>query len=307
MKDKVCGADYSSAWGLEKSYILGPWTDEIICFVDRTADSDPPPRYYFTKDRLNSTRELINASATVMTTYDYDLWGAPTESHLSDNISTRYRAGGRAWSAVTGLRAARGGWIDPGPGRRLRSAVEAVPRASVRAVVGHWYRVWPVGLTKHDEEDCIHYCQFTREDCFRACSRRMAGQCTNSWTLGLCARCCQCWGKRCVAGCEGDERAHGPNGETLIFFGALGWGDNARSVEECGDWACRKDGKNFRPADWMGDEYDDSRVDARNVCATFPYIDPGLETGRSTRRCLAKPQSLSASLGATRAAHHTTR
>jgi len=35
--------DYGSAWGLEKSYILGPWTDEIICFVDRTAASDPSP------------------------------------------------------------------------------------------------------------------------------------------------------------------------------------------------------------------------------------------------------------------------
>jgi len=35
--------DYGSAWGVEKSYILGPWTDEIVCFVDRTADSDPHP------------------------------------------------------------------------------------------------------------------------------------------------------------------------------------------------------------------------------------------------------------------------
>jgi len=91
MKDKVCGAAYSSAWPLTSSYILGPWTDEIICFVDRTAASDPPPRYYFSKDRLNSTRELINASATVMTSYEYDVWGTPTESHLSGNVSTRYR------------------------------------------------------------------------------------------------------------------------------------------------------------------------------------------------------------------------
>ena len=96
MKDEACGAGCSSAWALTRSYILGSWTDEIICFVDRTADSDPPPRYYFTKDRLNSTRELISASATVMSSYDYDVWGTPTESDLSGNVSTSYLAG-RAW------------------------------------------------------------------------------------------------------------------------------------------------------------------------------------------------------------------
>ena len=98
MKDEVCGAGRGSAWKLTRSYILGPWTDEIICFVDRTAASDPPPRYYFTKDRLNSTRELISASATVVTSYDYDVWGTPTESHLSGNLSTRYRHAGWLWA-----------------------------------------------------------------------------------------------------------------------------------------------------------------------------------------------------------------
>jgi len=109
--------DYSSAWGLEKSYILGPWTDEIICFVDRTADSDPPPRYYFTKDWLSSTRELINASATVMTTYDYDVWGSPTETHLSGSVSTHYQFTGRPYREASSLHYYRARYLAHNAGR----------------------------------------------------------------------------------------------------------------------------------------------------------------------------------------------
>jgi len=54
-----------------------------------------------TKDRVNSTRELISASETVMASCDYDLWGTPTETHLSGNVSTMYRGAGtgEGWSA----------------------------------------------------------------------------------------------------------------------------------------------------------------------------------------------------------------
>jgi len=85
--------------------------------VDRTAASDPPPRYYFTKDRLNSTRELVSASATVVTSYDYDVWGSPTESHLSGNISTHYQFTGRPYREASSLHYYRARYLAHNVGR----------------------------------------------------------------------------------------------------------------------------------------------------------------------------------------------
>jgi len=227
MKDEVCGAGCSSAWTVTSSYILGPWTDEIVCFVDRTADSDPPPRYYFTKDRLNSTRELINASATVMTSYDYDVWGSPTESHLSGNISTRYRAKAAEWSS----------WVGTSRLALIRPAVWAW----ARGVLGWRARsLWApassaVGLQPDplcDWEKCfIEGCQDSA-DC------QAGGE--GNWRLRYCMRRCMCAYNACVAGWD----------EWKL----------TQSKHYCPYWCCSKHynwGKCYRPCnDWGGDMRD---------------------------------------------------
>jgi len=93
--------DYSSNWTLNKSYILGPRVDEIIALIDRT--SDPNVSYYFTRDRLGSTRELVNSSETVNTRYAYDVWGSPTQTQFVGNVSSQYRFTGREHDRTSGL------------------------------------------------------------------------------------------------------------------------------------------------------------------------------------------------------------
>jgi len=108
-------ADYSSNWSLSKSYIMGPKVDEIIAMIDRTAD--PNITHYFMRDRLGSTRELVNASETVNTRYAYDVWGAPTETKLVGNVSTRYQFTGRSLDPTSGLYYYRARHYDHGIAR----------------------------------------------------------------------------------------------------------------------------------------------------------------------------------------------
>jgi len=93
--------DYSSNWSLSKSYILGPSIDEIIAMIDRT--TEPNTSYYFTRDRLGSTRELVNTEETINARYAYDVWGDPTETQLSGSISTRKQFTGRPYSGTSAL------------------------------------------------------------------------------------------------------------------------------------------------------------------------------------------------------------
>jgi len=108
-------ADYSSNWSLTRSYIFGPRVDEMIAMIDRT--TDPNVTHYFTRDRLGSTRELVNASETLMTRYDYDAWGSPTETQLSGSVSSRYRFTGRSLDPTSGLYNYRARHYDDGLGR----------------------------------------------------------------------------------------------------------------------------------------------------------------------------------------------
>ena len=256
MKDKVCGAEYSSGWGLEKSYILGPWTDETICFVDRTAASDPPPRYYFTKDRLNSTRELINASATVVTSYDYDVWGTPTESHLSGNISTRYRHMGTGHSATLEMSGSGDVLYDPCYARRVKSLVWS-RGGRVRLGRSHGYALIAPGLARDAAlKDCVFgYCEENRLNCMEACWQD--NKCACTWTMGLCAHCCMCYSARCFWRCT--------NGYDWLT-GEPYFGKSEDAVEACHNELCGVPDVAIPP--YFGDERDDSVVNPGNVCGS---------------------------------------
>jgi len=66
-------ADYNSSWSLTRSYILGPRVDEIIAMIDRAGDLNTA--YWLMKNRLVSTHNAVASSETVMTAYDYGVWG----------------------------------------------------------------------------------------------------------------------------------------------------------------------------------------------------------------------------------------
>jgi len=108
-------ADYSSNWSLNKSYIMGPRVDEIIAVIGRT--TDPNVTHYFTRDRLGSTRELVNTSETVKTRYAYNVWGDPTETQLSGSVTTRYQFTGRSFDSTSDLYYYRARHYDNDVGR----------------------------------------------------------------------------------------------------------------------------------------------------------------------------------------------
>jgi len=247
MKDKVCGPGYSSAWTLPSSHILGSWTDEIICFVDRTADSDPPPRYYFTKDRLNSTRELINASATVMTSYDYDVWGTPTESHVSGDVSTRYRFSASETSDRAGL--AWLGAVYPIPYdaeyvRWIASDQRWMRTSYIRPT--EWAAVYPdlrLGgryLPSESELDQVErLCNGTRcllEGCFNEVVDPCGAEEEpgNPW-LRYCMRCCVCAQGACDEG-KGGEKYTGEGSSVYCPMSCCLQYNKRGCNQPCKDW-----------------------------------------------------------------------
>ena len=148
--------DYDTSWSLKTSYVHGVWRDEALCMLDRTTEPSSP--YYFMADRDKSTRELLDSSENVKTRYEYDVWGAPTETHLSGAVSTRYRARGKIHSDTTGLCMAAGGWYSTYEGRRLISA-QSRPGATRVGLWSHFYATAPVQIGDLKPLDCMRVCE----------------------------------------------------------------------------------------------------------------------------------------------------
>jgi len=273
-------ADCSSNWSLDTSYVLG-----ANAMVDRT--TDPDTAYYLTRDRLRSTREIVNSAQTVNTRYDYDAWGDPTEMQLIGSVSTRYRMQGREWSEATGLGVTRGGWYSPVEARRLKSA-QAGTGAPRVGVWSHFYPSQPIDPGDINPLDCMRVCEGQWWTCMNSCGNRPG--CMQSWTLGLCGRCCQCWFKRCFGGCADLDQSN-PNNRLMIWYddfnvpwdpdnhrpggfafpGGPDWGDNFPSIARCPGDLCGV--PDFAPAVYPGiDSMDDASVNGTNVCASLVGI-----------------------------------
>jgi len=192
-------ADYNFNWTLEKSYILGPRVDEIIAMIDRT--TDPNVSYYFMRDRLDSTRELVNTSETINTRYDYDVWGDPTESQLSGNVSTRHLCAGLTWDGRA-LYLRKPPW-SPELGRAIASsdflAKEQVQFQRSRYAIGDiwsvcddaYWRCWNAC-----DENCFNdkgWCQACCGYRLRVCENSHGRLQNKGWSRPCYQDCCQPW------------------------------------------------------------------------------------------------------------------
>ena len=223
--------DYSSNWSLNKSYILG-----ANAMVDRT--TDPNASYYLTKDRLGSTREIVNSAENDVTCYDYDVWSDATESHLIGSVSTRYRAGGLE-SLADGLYAKSRRMYDPSLGRDVQANFDRtmlfrdggrydgpgaqLSQAHEKPCCGGPNGI-PFSPCSEEEEG---YCEMWLEDCHVLCD---LDQCKDKYHRALCYRCCQCYYKRCWGDGCGDkwEKMDDPKPRVL-----LGPPDRCNSAVSC--------------------------------------------------------------------------
>ena len=171
-------ADYTSNWAIKRSYILGPSVDEIICTLDQGQDSVNP--YYLMRDRLGSTRELVDANEQAVTRYAYDVWGARTETQLSGDISTQYRFTGREYDPTSGLYYYRARYYADALGRltsrdplyqmalvHVRNYVYVENNPATRTdptglVPGLTNPIWVSGQSR---EDCINGCNQMEAEC----------------------------------------------------------------------------------------------------------------------------------------------
>jgi RHS repeat-associated protein len=68
-------AEYDGSGNLLRKFVYGPGIDEPICMIDVT---DSNAVYYYHFDGLGSVAALSDASANIVESYSYDVFGAPT-------------------------------------------------------------------------------------------------------------------------------------------------------------------------------------------------------------------------------------
>ena len=91
-------AEYDGTDSLLHKYIYGPGVDQPICMID-VADSNAA--YYYHFDGLGSVIALTNSAGSVVTLYEYSVYG---ETSASDpNHPNRFLFTGREFDADTGL------------------------------------------------------------------------------------------------------------------------------------------------------------------------------------------------------------
>jgi RHS repeat-associated protein len=77
------------------------------------ADPNYYDNFFYLHDRLGSTRQVINASASVANSYTYDPWGNAFASETSETISNHYWFANYHWDGTSGLYYLNGRWYDP--------------------------------------------------------------------------------------------------------------------------------------------------------------------------------------------------
>ena len=78
----------------------------IRCYYDegeQLVTSSGITSYYYAQDHLGSVRDLVNASGTVLASYDYDAYGNPTRTTQSGSARADYRYAGLFYHPQSGL------------------------------------------------------------------------------------------------------------------------------------------------------------------------------------------------------------
>ncbi|MCD6326016.1 RHS repeat-associated core domain-containing protein [bacterium] len=94
--------EYNSDWSsVRMEYTHGPWIDEPLSMTDHTA-TEANNTHYLMKDRLGSIINILDNNENVVTTYNYDAFGAPTATYHSGQIDCMYRFTGRVFDGAMG-------------------------------------------------------------------------------------------------------------------------------------------------------------------------------------------------------------
>ena len=118
-------AEVGTSGSLVRSYVYGPGIDNILSMTVYGATTNT---YYYIKDHLGSVQAIVDASGSIVESYQYDAWGnvlnvfdssgSPIANRQSQ-IGNRYLWQGREISWKTGLYFFRARWYDPVTGRWL--------------------------------------------------------------------------------------------------------------------------------------------------------------------------------------------
>ncbi len=83
--------------------------------MQRRYQADPNfyDNFFYLHDRLGSTRQVINASASVVNTYTYDPWGNAFASEKSETVSNHYWFANYYWDGTSGMYYLNARWYDP--------------------------------------------------------------------------------------------------------------------------------------------------------------------------------------------------
>jgi len=115
-------AETDSSGNLLKSYTYGPGIDNILSM---TVHGSTTSTYYYVKDHLGSVQAVVDASGTVVESYQYDAWGNTSVFDGAGNplqasaIGNSFCWQGREYSWKTGLYYFRARWYDPVTARWL--------------------------------------------------------------------------------------------------------------------------------------------------------------------------------------------
>jgi len=117
-----CVAETDSSGTLFKSYTYGPGIDNILSM---TVYGGTTQTYYYVKDHLGSVQAIVDASGSIVESYQYDAWGNTSVFDGSGNplvksqIGNRFAWQGREISWATRLYYFRARWYEPVTGRWL--------------------------------------------------------------------------------------------------------------------------------------------------------------------------------------------
>jgi len=70
-------------------------------------------KYFYLHDRLGSTRQVIDTSASVVNSYTYDPWGNAFSTETSETVSNHYQFANYHWDGTVGMYYLNARWYDP--------------------------------------------------------------------------------------------------------------------------------------------------------------------------------------------------
>jgi len=107
--------EYNSAGAVVGRNVYGKAIDEILMRTDPAVNSGQP--FYYQQDHQGSVTHLTNANGTVIESYRYDAFGAPTTMSSSGTYNNRFRFTGRECNTTFGFYEYRARAYNPTLGR----------------------------------------------------------------------------------------------------------------------------------------------------------------------------------------------